>query len=211
MELKTIQKPSAGSYKEKGSRFLAFLEPVSTLDQSQLWIASLRKEYYDARHVCSAVRLGETGEITKVSDDGEPAHSAGDPILRVLKSEQLTMAAIAVVRYFGGIKLGVGGLIHAYESAAKDAVLQNSSIQPFIPMNLLTLEYDYDQTSQVQQLLKKFPDLALIHGDFQIKCFQKFCFPKNITNELQQWLSSGFLNWTIESYDWKVNPHFIKT
>jgi uncharacterized YigZ family protein len=115
----TIASPSEGSYKEKGSRFLAFAYPVSSETEIREKLESLKAQYFDARHHCYAWMLGPEKKHFRANDDGEPNHSAGDPILGQLRAMKLTNVLIVVVRYFGGTKLGVGGLISAYRSAAK--------------------------------------------------------------------------------------------
>ncbi len=124
---RTIQKSATGSYKEKGSKFLAFAFPVTSESEIKENLAALRKEYFDARHHCFAWMLGAEKKLFRSSDDGEPNHSAGDPILGQIRSTNLTDVLIVVVRYFGGVKLGVGGLISAYKAAAEDA-LKNAII-----------------------------------------------------------------------------------
>ncbi len=124
---RTIQHPSEGLFKDKGSRFIARAFPVESVEQVKEILANLRKEYYDARHHCYAYRIGPGEASYRVNDDGEPANSAGKPILGQIQSNNLTNILIVVVRYFGGILLGVGGLINAYRSAAKNS-LENSEI-----------------------------------------------------------------------------------
>src|SRR5687768_4675593 len=122
---RTIQLPSSGEYKEKGSRFLSFSFPVQTDTEIKAHLAALKKQYYDARHHCYAWILGAEGKNFRAVDAGEPNHSAGDPILGQIRSKGLTNILVVVIRYFGGIKLGVGGLIYAYKTAAEIA-LRNS-------------------------------------------------------------------------------------
>jgi len=111
----TIKHESEGFYKEKGSKFLAFAYPVQDEAAVKERTSELKKVYYDARHHCYAYILGHDGEQYRASDDGEPNHSAGDPILGQIKSNNLTNTLIVVVRYFGGTKLGISGLINAYK------------------------------------------------------------------------------------------------
>ena len=124
---KSIAKLSEGFYKEKGSKFIAFAVPVETEAQIKAFIAQKRKEHHQAVHVCSAFRLGADHKLYRASDDGEPSNSAGPPILGQIQNFELTNILIAVVRYYGGTNLGVGGLIAAYRTAAKDA-LENALI-----------------------------------------------------------------------------------
>lgn len=115
----TIAAPAQGNYREKGSRFLAFACPERTEEAFREELEKLKREYYDAHHHCYAYVLGPAGTRYRANDAGEPNHSAGDPILGQIRSRQLTDVAVVVVRYFGGTKLGVSGLIQAYRTAAE--------------------------------------------------------------------------------------------
>src|SRR6186713_1623645 len=118
----TITSASQGIYKEKGSKFLSFAYPVQSESDIKEHIAFLKSEYFDARHHCYAWMLGPERNHFRAFDDGEPNHSAGDPILGQIRSKNLTNVLVVVVRYFGGTKLGVGGLISAYKIAAEEAL-----------------------------------------------------------------------------------------
>jgi uncharacterized YigZ family protein len=119
---KTIAAPQQCKFTEKASKFLGFVFPVQTEEEIKNHLQHLRKEYHDASHVCFAWRLGNTGERYRSSDDGEPSGTAGKPILAQLDALQVTYTLVAVVRYFGGTKLGTGGLIQAYREAARMAL-----------------------------------------------------------------------------------------
>ncbi len=121
-EICVIQKAGTGEYEEKKSRFIASLARVETEDEAQAFIATVRKKYYDARHNCSAFVLGRNREISRCSDDGEPSGTAGRPMLEVLNGAGLTDVVAVVTRYFGGTKLGTGGLVRAYTAAMQAAV-----------------------------------------------------------------------------------------
>jgi uncharacterized YigZ family protein len=151
----TITEPVNGSYREKGSKFLAFAFPVEDEAAIQAELAALRKAHYDAHHHCYAWVLGPEGVQYRANDDGEPAHSAGDPILGQLRSRQLTNILVVVVRYFGGTKLGVGGLIHAYREAAADALNKASIIRKEV-MFSMTIRYGFGSTPEVMKLIKEF-------------------------------------------------------
>ena len=110
---KTIQNISEGIYKEKGSKFITYAFPVTCEEEIKEEIDKLKKEYYDARHHCYAYMLGADKKIFRANDDGEPSSTAGKPILGQILSAELTNILIVVIRYFGGTKLGVSGLIHA--------------------------------------------------------------------------------------------------
>lgn len=151
---KTIAKLSEGFYKEKGSKFIAFAVPVETEAQIKAFIAQKRKEHHQAVHVCSAFRLGADHKLYRASDDGEPSNSAGPPILGQIQNFELTNILIAVVRYYGGTNLGVGGLIAAYRTAAKDA-LENALIVEKEEMESFSFSCSFAHMPSVMSFLKK--------------------------------------------------------
>ena len=151
---RTIQATSEGFYKEKGSKFLAFAVPVLSEEEVKAFIAQKRKEHHLAVHVCSAFKLGADLKLYRSSDDGEPSNSAGPPILGQIQAFELTNILIAVVRYYGGTNLGVGGLITAYKTAAK-AALENAQIIEKEEMELFELSCTYEQMPKVMSFLKK--------------------------------------------------------
>ena len=165
----TLKSTGQGSYKEKGSKFLSFAYPVRTELHIKETIAALKSEYFDARHHCYAWMLGPEKNHFRAFDDGEPNHSAGDPILGQIRARNLTNVLVVVVRYFGGTKLGVGGLIAAYKSAAEDA-LNNCAVIEMEVMERVTLNYDYSVTSDVMKLVKDF-DISIISQEFMDQCF----------------------------------------
>lgn len=150
---KTIAAPSQGQYKEKGSKFLAFAFPVSSEDQIKAHLQELKKTFFDARHHCYAYRLGPEGEMWRANDNGEPSSTAGKPIYGQLLSFQVSDVLLVVVRYFGGIKLGVSGLINAYRTAAQDALSQAQLVDKQVKERVL-LQYTYPQTNAVMKAVK---------------------------------------------------------
>jgi uncharacterized YigZ family protein len=190
----TILRPVQGLYKEKGSRFISFANPVSSLDEIEKYLAEIKKLHHDARHVCYAYRLGASKEMHKSSDAGEPANTAGAPILGQLKSFGVTNTLVIVVRYFGGIKLGVGGLISAYREAAKDALTQAQIIEG-IEKEEFTVGCGYEELLALQKLLKEYK-LEIISQEFSEKCVFKAAAPveeaQNLRNLLHEkgWLIS---------------------
>lgn len=139
---KTIVKTGEGLYTESRSRFLAFAHHVNDEAEAKALLAQYRKQYYDARHVCFAYALGSDGSVTRHSDDGEPAGTAGAPLDRQLRSFELTYALLVVVRYFGGVKLGTSRLGTAYKTAAI-AALEAAEIEEQIMKAQLTVEAPY--------------------------------------------------------------------
>jgi len=150
---KTIVKESEGVYKEKGSKFYAFAYPVTSEEQIKEIQKKLRKRYYDARHHVYAFRLGADMKTFRSSDDGEPSNSSGPPVLGQIQSHELTNILIVVIRYFGGTKLGIPGLINAYRSAAVDAIANNIIVEKY-EQDVFTIEYGYSVMNDVMKILK---------------------------------------------------------
>ena len=160
----TIEGSSEGSYKEKGSKFLGFAYPVQSEDDVKSKIQELKKKYFDARHHCFAYVLGADKKRFRAFDDGEPNHSAGDPILGQIRSNDLTNVLIVVVRYFGGTKLGVGGLISAYKRAAEECI-GNAIIVEREVTEEIKLSYEFSASAEVMRLVKEF-DIIIRSQDF---------------------------------------------
>ncbi len=144
---------SEGLYKEKMSKFISFAMPVTTEEEAKAKIDEYRNTYHDARHVCWGYRLGAAGELSRSSDNGEPSGTAGKPIIGQCLSNGITNVLIIVVRYFGGIKLGTGGLIVAYREAAADAISNNEIIERAVEKDV-TVEFDYLNMDSVMRLIK---------------------------------------------------------
>jgi uncharacterized YigZ family protein len=150
---KTVSSPSQGLFKEKGSRFLSFLFPVSDEDEIRNILRTIKKEHHSARHHCYAWRLGTENERTRSNDDGEPVSTAGKPILGQILLHDLTNVLVVVVRYFGGTLLGTNGLINAYRSAAADAIAGN--VIEFRNVEALyRIECSYPLMNEVMQIIK---------------------------------------------------------
>lgn len=158
--LLTPKAKSESFYKEKGSKFLGFLYPVSSQVVIKEHLASLRQLYPDATHICYAWRLGEFGEIIFANDDGEPAHSAGAPILRAIRSAKLNAVLIAVVRYYGGTKLGIPGLINAYQAAANIAIEQTIT-EPFVSKTTVEIQCTYSLESKIRSLISRYQGVVI--------------------------------------------------
>ncbi len=171
----TISGPAEGLYREKGSKFLAYAYPVADEHQIKEKLEHLKKEYFDARHHCYAWVLGVRKERFRVYDDGEPGHTAGDPILGQIRSRNLTNVLVVVVRYFGGVKLGVGGLITAYRTAASLALQQASIIKQEV-MKSFRLSYTYNQTPEIMRLIKQVGALV-VRQEFESECRVEISMP----------------------------------
>lgn len=150
---KIICEPGYGEYEEKKSRFLASAAPVTSEEEAAAFIGAVRKKYYDARHHCYAFVIGRNREITRCSDDGEPAGTAGKPILETLLGTEAVNGIVVVTRYFGGTLLGTGGLVRAYTRASRDA-LANAKTAFMRYGTEMTVGIGYADVGTVQHLLE---------------------------------------------------------
>ena len=153
-EFKTISNVGEGTYSEKRSKFLAFSHHVETEEQVKDIVAQYRKKYYDARHVCYAYMLGAERQVFRANDDGEPSSTAGKPILGQINSNELTDILIVVVRYYGGVNLGTGGLIVAYKTAAAEAIAA-SEFEIRQVEELVTYNFPYVMMNDVMRVVKE--------------------------------------------------------
>jgi len=169
---KTIEKPSEGIFRDKGSKFIAYAYPISTEDEVKPIIASLRAEHAKARHFCYAYRLTPDRNVFRVNDDGEPSGTAGRPILNTLLSEDVTNLLMVVVRYFGGTLLGVPGLINAYKTASIEA-LKAASITTKTVNDIYEIHFDYLQMNDVMKLTKE-ENLLVLTQQFDTTCVLQF-------------------------------------
>ncbi|MCR9017271.1 IMPACT family protein [Aquiflexum gelatinilyticum] len=174
----TLSAVSEGLFKEKGSKFLAFAYSVKSEQEIKEILDGLRKKYFDARHHCYAYMLGKNKDVFRANDDGEPNHSAGDPILGQIRSHSLTNVLIVVIRYFGGTKLGVGGLINAYKTAAAEAIANNQIIETEDSQEL-NLHFNYPEMNQVMKLVKDH-ELEISGQKFDNSCEIKLLVPDGI-------------------------------
>ena len=149
----TITDIAEGTYSELRSKFLAFAIPVRTADEALDWVTQYQKEYFDARHVCWAYRLGADGQEYRSNDNGEPSGTAGKPILGQLISHDLSDVLLVVVRYFGGVKLGTSGLIVAYRTAASEALAAANKIERLVEQEM-TLTFTYENMNLVMRMVK---------------------------------------------------------
>ena len=161
----TFSTSSTGDYKEKGSSFHAIVEPSSSVDYIKSKLLKLKEQYPNASHICYGYRIKQKGRLDEFSTDaGEPNGSAGQPILNVLKRNQLVNTAIFVIRYFGGSKLGIPGLINAYGTAAERSI-ENGSVQIWVQLERISFNYSYDLQNKVDSVLQKF-NVKIINTDF---------------------------------------------
>lgn len=152
-QYRSIEAPSQGLFKDNGSRFIAFAYPVESEAEVKDIVARLKKEYHDARHHCYAYRIGLDGGVWRANDDGEPSGSAGRPIIGQIDSLGLSDILVVVVRYFGGIKLGIPGLIRAYKTSTADALSSARIIEKIASKNF-RITFDYMAMNAVMKVLK---------------------------------------------------------
>lgn len=180
---KTITESSKAIYTEKRSKFIAYAIPVTTVDEVKVEIDKLRKEYYDARHVCWAYMLGAERKDFRANDDGEPSGTAGKPILGQINSNELTGILIVVVRYFGGIKLGTSGLIVAYREAAAEAISEAAIIDKTVDCRI-AFEFEYPFMNDVMKIVKDM-EPTIISQSYDMDCKMTLEIRKGQFDELK--------------------------
>jgi uncharacterized YigZ family protein len=178
----TIERSSTAEFKDRGSKFMAFAFPIDTADDLKKQLQLLKKEHPKAVHHCFAYRIGTEGNNFRSSDDGEPAGTAGKPILGQIDSKGITNVAVVVVRYWGGIMLGVPGLINAYKTAASLAL----QVTPLLEKQIETeysIEFGYTHMNDVMLVLKQYH--CTIHAsELQLFCHIRAGIPKNRLDEV---------------------------
>lgn len=165
---RTVKNLSEGLYKEKGSKFIGYIQACYNEEQAKELLDNWRKSNRQAGHLCYAYRFGVDKTIYRSNDDGEPSNSAGAPILGQINSYDLSNVLIGVVRYYGGTKLGVGGLINAYRTAAKEAI-ENALIIEKEIYKWVVIRFEYIDMPNVMNLLKK-RNLEMSNSTFELKC-----------------------------------------
>ena len=193
---KTLKGLSEGLYREKGSKFIAIAIPVDSEEEVKEKLAALRKEYHDARHHCYAYILGYDKSAYRLNDDGEPSGTGGRPIYGQLLSKDLTNTLVVVIRYFGGIKLGVSGLINAYKTAAKDALESAIIIEKQIE-ETYRIFFDYTIMNNVMKILKG-DEIAILFQNYDDRNVIDFKVRKREADRVLDALKK------IEGLTWKV-------
>lgn len=177
-----------GYYTEKRSKFLAFAHHVETVDEAMAIVAKYRKQYYDARHCCYAYMLGSDRSVFRANDDGEPSSTAGKPILGQINSHELTNILVVVVRYYGGVNLGTGGLIVAYRTAAADAIA-HCKIESRLVEELITYQFTYPMMNGVMRIVKKLQP-RIVSQQFDNDCAITLAIRKSKADELRTKLAN---------------------
>lgn len=183
-EYKTIaEKVSEGYYTEKRSKFLAFAHHVTSVDEVKDIVASYRKKYYDARHVCYAYMLGAGRTEFRANDDGEPSSTAGKPILGQINSNELTDILVVVVRYYGGVNLGTGGLIVAYRTAAAEAIAA-AEVEMRLVEERITYDFTYPMMNDVMRIVKEM-NPTIVSQTFDNTCSITLSIRKSEAEQLR--------------------------
>jgi uncharacterized YigZ family protein len=185
----SIAQPAEGIYKDKGSKFIGYVFPVKDLEDIKEQLNHLKELHPKARHICYAYRLGFTSEEARSHDDGEPAGSAGKPILNTILSSEVHFTLVAVVRYFGGTLLGVPGLIQAYKEASLEAFAAAEIIE-IEPMEVLEIRFSYPKMNEVMKVIKKYP-IQIIEQEVNNDCMYQIHFAKRISAEVQSALDKA--------------------
>ncbi len=206
-----VYKGGQGEITEKKSRFIATVKPVESEDEAVSFINETKKKYWDARHNCSAFVIGKRQELTRCSDDGEPAGTAGRPMLDVLLKENIHNAAVVVTRYFGGVLLGTGGLVRAYQQATK-AGLSASEIIEKKEGAVLFIRTDYTGIGRLQYLFAQ-EKITVMDTAYEADVLVKAVIPENDKKRIEKTIieqtnGTAKLEWgdevTFAEYDCEV-------
>lgn len=185
----TVAKPFIGSlYKDKGSKFIGYAFPIISKDEVKPLLDTLKKEHHAARHWCYAWQLGVEKISYRANDDGEPGNSAGKPIYGQIQSKKLTNILVVVVRYYGGINLGVGGLIQAYKTAAYNCLNQADIVKKFLMVNF-SLTTDYANLNLAMRFIKEHK-LKVISQTMEMTCKFEITVIKSEAKKIKQLLTS---------------------
>ena len=184
MAYRVVYEGGEGEIVEKKSRFIATVRPVESEEEAVAFINEMKKKYWDARHNCSAFVLGERQELTRCSDDGEPAQTAGRPMLDVLLKEGITNVAVVVTRYFGGVLLGTGGLVRAYQKAVQEG-LANSQIIEKRNGHLLYIKTDYIGLGKLQYLFAQ-KEIAILNSEYAADVIMTVLVPGERKEEIEK-------------------------
>ena len=178
----TVEKPAVAEFKDRGSKFIAYVYPITSTDDFKKYLQALKKEHPKAVHHCFAYRFGIDGNNFRVNDDGEPAGTAGRPILGQIDSKELINVAVIVVRYFGGTLLGVPGLINAYKMVTTLALQLTPIVQKQLEV-LYELHFDYTNINEVLTITKQY-NCTILEQELQLFCIIKLGIAINRLQEV---------------------------
>jgi len=185
---KTISKPAESNFRDHASKFIGYLYPVRNEEEVKQHLSELKKQYYDATHHCYAYRLGPKGEIFRANDDGEPSGTAGKPILNQLLSAEVTYVLAVVVRYYGGTKLGVPGLINAYKEATKEAL----SVAVFVDETVneqFEVSFEYAAMNEVMRVVKDL-NPTIVDQEMNLTCRMILEIRQSLSHSMEEKLSN---------------------
>ncbi len=185
---KTIIRQTQGLYKDKGSKFIGIACPVESEAEVKEQLSEIKKQFHDARHHCYAYAIGKSHEYYRINDDGEPSGTAGKPIYGQILSFELTNILIVVVRYFGGTKLGVRGLINAYRAAAREAIEKNTIEKKYLCIKY-KVEFDYAEMNDVMRVLKE-NNLPQLNHNYKESCSLEFSVRESLAKGLVKTMSA---------------------
>lgn len=184
MAYRVVYQGGEGEIIEKKSRFIATVKPVESEEEAVAFINEMKKKYWDARHNCSAFVIGEYQELTRCSDDGEPAQTAGRPMLDVLLKEGITNVAVVVTRYFGGVLLGTGGLVRAYQKSVQEG-LANAKIIEKRKGFLLYINTDYNGIGKLQYLFAQ-KEISILESEYGVDVKMTVLVPLERKEEIEK-------------------------
>jgi len=184
----SIAGTSKGAYREKASKFISFAIPVASEEEVKKHLTRLRKEYYNANHHCYAYRIGHPEYLYRINDDGEPSGSAGKPIYGQILSRELSDVLVVVIRYFGGTKLGIPGLIHAYKTATQEALDQAKRCTKVLSERYM-IRFQYPQMNDVMRIMKQ-EKAEILSQKFDNDCKIHFSIRKSKSEKLKKRLSN---------------------
>ena len=195
---KTIKESSEGFFKDRGSKFFGYAYPYTSEQELKAKIEELKKEHHTARHHCYAYRFKQDYSVYRANDDGEPTNAAGKPILGQIDAKDLTNVAVVVVRYFGGTKLGVGGMMNAYKTAALEA-LSNAEILECTIDDIFEVSFGYPEMNTVMRFMKDL-GVEIVSQHMEIDCKIQFAIRKNEADKAVEKFT-GLKNISIKKVD----------
>ncbi|MBQ2706531.1 MAG: YigZ family protein [Agathobacter sp.] len=184
MAYRVVYEGGQGEIVEKKSRFIATVRPVESEEEAIAFINEMKKKYWDARHNCSAFVIGEKQELTRCSDDGEPAQTAGRPMLDVLLKEGITNVAVVVTRYFGGVLLGTGGLVRAYQKSVQEGLSASKVIEKRCGF-LLYINTDYNGVGKLQYLFGQ-KGISIVESEYAVDVRITTLVPEERKQEIEK-------------------------
>ncbi len=205
-QINMIYEGGVGEIVEKKSKFIATIEPVKTEQEANDFIQRMKKKYWDAKHNCSAFIIGSNREITRCSDDGEPAQTAGRPMLDVLINAQVTDVAVVVTRYFGGVLLGTGGLVRAYQKAVQEGLEHCTILQKKVG-DILNIIIDYNNLGKIQFLAGQ-EKIETISSEYAQNVSLDLLIPSERKEELQKMILDATNG--IAAMEWKETVSYAK-